>query len=215
MPASIAATSSGSSGLPQSMPATSPAKTGCRALIDTGMSSLPLLSALRPSRRRFAPPQDEDKTLMELRKDLILRSPHSGRLEGRATLIQQPRTSSRPPVAERVLAQEIEIAAAVGLEDLAAVEPGIAALGHRRRGGLAARQLVGRDQEVDPALLDRKADAVAVLHLGERPTARRIRRHVQHDRTIGGAAHPRVRDAHHVLNPGARELRRDRQIAGL
>src|SRR6266496_1864020 len=72
-----------------------------------------------------------------------------------------------PAVAERVLAQEIEIAAAVGLEDLAAVEPGIAALGHRRRCRLAARQLVGRDQEVDPALLDREADAVAVLHLGE------------------------------------------------
>src|SRR5438067_11348157 len=63
-------------------------------------------------------------------------------------------------LAERVLAQEIEIAAAVGLQDLAAVEPGIAALGHRHRCGLAARQLFGRDQQVDAALLDREADPV-------------------------------------------------------
>ena len=43
-----------------------------------------------------------------------------------------------------MLAQEIEIAAAVGLQDLAAVEPGIAALGYRRGRGLAAPQLLGR-----------------------------------------------------------------------
>src|SRR5437763_15841301 len=39
---------------------------------------------VRPSRRRFAPPQDEVVTsLMALQKFLILRSPRSGRLEGR------------------------------------------------------------------------------------------------------------------------------------
>ena len=47
------------------------------------------------------------------------------------------------------------------------------------------------------------------------PPAAASGRHVQHDRAIGGAAHPRVRNAHHVLDPGARELLRDRQIAGL
>src|SRR5579863_4178341 len=79
-----------------------------------------------------------------------------------------PCSGSRAPVAERVLAQKIEIAAAIGLQDLAAVEPGIAALRNRRRRGFAARQFVWCDQQVDPALLDRKPDSVAVAHLGER-----------------------------------------------
>src|SRR5713226_8543323 len=117
--------------------------------------------------------------LMELRKNVILRSAPQECVSKDA-----PRDPDRPagstarscaPVAERVLAQKIEIAAAVGLQDLAAVEPGITALGHRRRCGLAAGQLVGRDQELDAALLDREPDAVAVPHLGERTAARRIR----------------------------------------
>jgi hypothetical protein len=33
-------------------------------------------------------PQDDDKSSMALRKNLILRSPRSGRLEGRTMLIQ-------------------------------------------------------------------------------------------------------------------------------
>src|SRR5437762_14144866 len=70
--------------------------------------------------------------------------------------------ASGAAIADRVLAQEIEIAAAVGLQDLAAVEPGIAALGHRRRRGLASRQFLRCDREVDAALLDRAAAASAV-----------------------------------------------------
>ena len=38
---------------------------------------------------------------------------------------------------------------------------------------------------------------------------------MQHDGAEGGAAHPRVRNAHHVLDPLARQLLRDRDIAGL
>src|SRR5258706_9663157 len=72
-------------------------------------------------------------------------------------------------IADRVLAQEIEIAAAVGLQDFAAVEPGIAALGDRGRRGLAARQFLGRDQQIDAALLDRQPDMVDGPYLGERP----------------------------------------------
>src|ERR1700680_3532617 len=79
---------------------------------------------------------------------------------------------SSAAIAERVFAQEVEIAAAVGLQDLAAVEPGIAALGHRRGRGLAPRQLLGRDQQVDAALLDREADPVAGQHLWEVPAGR-------------------------------------------
>ncbi len=43
---------------------------------------------VRPSRRRFAPPQDEEALYVELETYLILRSPRSGRLEGRAILIR-------------------------------------------------------------------------------------------------------------------------------
>ncbi len=56
-----------------------------------GFESPPCRAIERPSRRRYAPPQDEDKSMMALRKDLILRSPRSGRLEGRGLLIQRPR----------------------------------------------------------------------------------------------------------------------------
>src|SRR5437667_6773334 len=77
-------------------------------------------------------------------------------------------------IAERVLAQKIEIAAAIGLQDLAAVEPGIAALRDRRRRGLAARQLLRRDQQVETALPDREPDRVAVPDLGERSPGCRI-----------------------------------------
>src|SRR5713226_6980502 len=170
MPASIAATSSGSSGRRQSMAATSPAKTGVSGRIDIGMSAR--LLACAPStqtRRKISchPGEGRDPSVNRslcgsvdpgLRRDdnLMLVRTYVGE-----NFSRNPTPSlGSPPVAERVLAQEVEIAAAVGLQDLAAVEPGVAALGHRRRRRLAARQLVGRDQEVDPALLDRKADTV-------------------------------------------------------
>jgi hypothetical protein len=56
---------------------------------------------------------------------------------------------------ERLRAQEIEIAPAIGLQDFAAVERGIAAFGNRRRRDRTPPQLLRRDQEVEPALLDR------------------------------------------------------------
>src|ERR1700730_6201998 len=66
-----------------------------------------------------------------------------------------------------MLAQKVEIAAAIGLQDLAPVELGIAALGDRRRGGRAARQLLRPDQQIEAALRHREPDAVAVAPLGE------------------------------------------------
>ena len=64
-------------------------------------------------------------------------------------------------------------------------------------------------------VLHRKPDAVAVADQAERAAGSGIRRHVQHDGAEGGAAHARIGDAHHVLDALARELFRDRQIAGL
>jgi len=46
-----------------------------------------LMSTVRPSRRRFAPPQDEELLYVKIKTYLILRSPRSLRLEGRKALI--------------------------------------------------------------------------------------------------------------------------------
>ena len=63
-------------------------------------------------------------------------------------------------------AEKVEVAAAIGLQDLASVELGIAALGYRRRSDRTARQLLLADQEIQAALGHREPDMVAVRHLG-------------------------------------------------
>ncbi len=60
-----------------------------------------------------------------------------------------------------------------------------------------------------------RPDHVAVPHQRERPADSGLRRDVQHDGAERGAAHARIRNAHHVLGAAARELLRDRQIARL
>src|SRR5436190_23716205 len=63
--------------------------------------------------------------------------------------------------------QKREIAALVGAENLLRIEPGIAALGFLWgqwcRGG-APLQFGLVDQQIDPPLLHRQADAIAVAH---------------------------------------------------
>ncbi len=71
------------------------------------------------------------------------------------------------------------------------------------------------DEQLDAALLDIELNAIAVAHECERPADRAFGRDVQHDRAERGAAHARVRNPNHVLDAGARELFRDRQVAGL
>ena len=53
------------------------------------------------------------------------------------------------------------------------------------------------------------------LHQRQRAADGGFRRNMQHDGAERRAAHARVRNPHHVLDAGARELLRDRQIAGL
>src|SRR5216683_5961023 len=57
---------------------------------------------MRPSRWRFAPPQDDDKFMMALRNFVILRSLRSGRLEGRTSPIQIT-DDAAPPSRRRAL----------------------------------------------------------------------------------------------------------------
>src|SRR2546422_3446852 len=60
-----------------------------------------------------------------------------------------------------------------------------------------------------------RSDPVTALHEAERAAVGRLGRDVQHDGAIGGAAHARVGDPHHVRDTPARELLRNRQIARL
>ena len=53
------------------------------------------------------------------------------------------------------------------------------------------------------------------LDQGQRPAHGAFRGYVQHNGAKSRAAHPRVRDAEHVANAGACELRRNRQVTGL
>src|SRR6267143_3145035 len=60
------------------------------------------------------------------------------------------------------------------------------------------RELLLRNKELEPALRDVELDFVAVLDECEHAARRGFRRDVQHHRSVGGAAHARVRDANHV-----------------
>src|SRR5205814_1550783 len=61
------------------------------SLARTAHDQIWLRTLLRPSRRRFAPPQDDGVLRMALKKNVILRSPRSGRLEGREGLLPAAR----------------------------------------------------------------------------------------------------------------------------
>ena len=62
---------------------------------------------------------------------------------------------------------------------------------------------------------DVELDHVAVAHQRQRPAGGRFGRDVQHDGAVGGAAHARVGDAHHVGDALAQQLRRQRHVADL
>src|SRR5436309_1468792 len=98
------------------MPATSPAKLGVSGRIDIGM--------LRPTPRKVVVPAKAGTHSSTARKaDRWIPAFVGMTIYTEQGLSRTLKTASRcPAVAERVLAQEIEIAAAVGLQDLAAVE---------------------------------------------------------------------------------------------
>src|SRR5438105_6525525 len=106
-------------------------------------------------------------------------------------------TSMRlPELGRAALAdQEVEIDALVGLQHGVDVELRVAALVRRLEslpGFAAARQLGLGHVEMQLSLLDVELDHVAVLNQRQRSARRRLRRHMQHDRAIGGAAHARI-----------------------
>ena len=71
----------------------------------------------------------------------------------------------------------------------------------------------GVDQKINASLGDIEPDHVTVPHQRQRAAHGGFRGDVQHDGAERGAAHPRIRNPHHVLDAGTRKLHRDRQIA--
>src|SRR6478672_12129997 len=80
--------------------------------------------------------------------------------------------------------EESEVATLVGAEDFARVKLCVTAL-RRRCGQFRSRRACFKfrrvDGEIDAALLDREADAVAVLDQRQRTARGGVRRYVQHD----------------------------------
>ena len=108
----------------------------------------------------------------------------------------------------RARCQEIEIAALVGLRHV------LRAPARRSRAGTSAPAAAtppagARAPRRSTCSVSRRArhvelDHVAVLDERERAADARLRRDVQHAGAVARAAHPRVRDAHHVANARAR-----------
>src|SRR5579862_5778978 len=74
--------------------------------------------------------------------------------------------------------------------------------------------LVG-DHHVEPATGHVEAHEVAGADEGERPPDGGFRRHVEDDRPVGGAGHPRVGNPHHVGHAAAEQLLWDRELSPL
>src|SRR5260221_4795314 len=88
------------------------------------------------------------------------------------------------------LAQEVEIAAVLGLEHVIHVQLGVAARRHAHRRaprGSSLLQLIRVHQQIDRATLYRDADAIAVAHQREPPPGCGLLRDVQHDGAVSGA----------------------------
>src|ERR1035437_6905530 len=112
--------------------------------------------------------------------------------------------------------EEVEVAAALGTEDVLGVQFGIPATRDRRTNELGQPRSDLRigEGDVEAFLAQADADAVAVSNCGERTADRSFRRDVQHDGAVCGAAHARVADSQHVANAAREQLLGDPEIAG-
>src|SRR5260221_8679402 len=97
----------------------------------------------------------------------------------------------RAPSPNSRFAQEVEIAALLGLEHVVHVQLGVAARRHAHRRaprGSSLLQLIRGHQQIDRATLYRDADAIAVAHQREPPAGCGFWRDVQHAGPVSGAA---------------------------
>ena len=115
-----------------------------------------------------------------------------------------------------VVAKDAEVTALVGLENMLQKQGSVAAaVLWLRQSSLrqAAVDLRLRQVEIESASLDVEDDRVTILHDEERPTYRRLGRHVKDDRSKCSPAHPSIGDPHHVGHATLEELRRDRDLS--
>jgi hypothetical protein len=107
--------------------------------------------------------------------------------------------------------QEVEIRASVRLLDVAYVHLHVSAIVSRLWRsplGTPARELVFRNIEMEAPCLDVELDEVPLVHQRERPADGGFGADMKDDGAICGAAHPRVRDPHHVGDAGFQHGRR-------
>src|SRR5882672_1025066 len=112
--------------------------------------------------------------------------------------------------------EKVEIGAFVRLQHVIEIEAPVAAC--QRRLGLfpfpaPLREFLLRHEQLELSLRDVELDFVAVRDERERAARRRLGRDVQHHRSVGGAAHARIRYANHVGDAFFQEFRRERHIA--
>src|SRR2546430_11667097 len=111
--------------------------------------------------------------------------------------------------------EKIEIAALVGLCDMALVERTVAALVARLGllpRGAAARELGVAYFQLQTAIRYVELDQVAGADQRERPADEGYRRDVQYASAVARPAHPRIGDPHHVTHALLQQLSGHRQL---
>src|SRR5215472_14058005 len=112
--------------------------------------------------------------------------------------------------------EEIQIGAAVGLQHVVVIELIVTSLQRRlRRLPFCAATLDLRiaDVEMQPACGHVQFDRVSALDQGQNSAGCGFGGNVQHDCSIGGAAHAGVRDAHYILHALLKNPGRQRHVA--
>src|SRR4051794_1757288 len=111
-----------------------------------------------------------------------------------------------------LMAQEVEVAAFVGLEDVPLVEPGVAAVvvgGGRLPLRAAGGEFLVGDQQLQAAGGRVQVDRITVPDQRQWAADGALRRDVEDHGPEGGAAHPAVRDADHVADALGQQFLRD------
>src|SRR5690242_5418274 len=104
-----------------------------------------------------------------------------------ASVLQPPSRHAATSTSALGLAQEIEVAAVLGLQHVLHVELCVAAARHgdgRPPRRLPCLQLALGHLQLEGSLGDRKPDAIAVAHQRERAAGRGFGRNVQNDRAV-------------------------------
>jgi len=112
--------------------------------------------------------------------------------------------------------QEVKVATLVGLQHMVDIQLAVAAddqVLRRFQVSHARRQLCVGDVQVQATVGAVEFDPVTFLHRGQRSAGRGFRRHVQDHGAVGGAAHARIGDPHHIGHALGQQLGRQAHVA--